>query len=86
MSSSPNDPTIPEPTFVSLTSLLIPGGLVAAVLCPPPSRRALVRSLRAAGVPRWQCNGRPYARGGAEPYFHRGAVLAWLATDTTTNP
>jgi len=68
---------LPPAQFVSLAVLLGPSGLITRALDPTPSRRALIRRLRAAGIPRWKCNG-PYAPGRGEIYFDQAEVAAWL--------
>ncbi len=71
--------------FCSLSSLLDADGLIAKKLSPAPSRRSLLRSFKAARIPRWKCNGTGAAkRGGGEAFFQRLSVEAWLARNTWT--
>jgi hypothetical protein len=68
------------PRFVSLSTLLAPGGLFSMTFDPPPSRRSLNRLFRRAGLVRWKCNG-AYGDGRGEPFFERSAVEAWVRSN-----
>jgi hypothetical protein len=74
--TNPNNQSHPA-RFVSVDTLLSPEGPVYQALYPPPSRRALLRRLTAAGVPRFKCNG-AFAPGRGVVYFDRAAVDSWL--------
>jgi hypothetical protein len=77
-SSSPTHLTqTPPARFVSLDFLIGPDGPIPRTLFPAPSRRSLLRRLRAAGVPRFKLNG-PCAPGRSAVYFDQAAVSAWL--------
>ena len=76
-------PPVPPAQFISLSTLLGPTGLLTRALNPTPSRRALIRRLRAAGVLRWKCNG-AYAPGRGEVYFDHAAVTRWLQGNATS--
>ena len=76
----PTTPDNPEVHFISLSTLLAPGGLVAKTLSPAPSRRSLLRCFRAAGVQRFKCSG-AFSPGRGEVYFDRSAVEAWIASN-----
>lgn len=54
---------------------------------PPPSRRAIRRVLRRAGVPECKPTSLPAQRGhGASAYFLRSAAEAWIAEQNPANP
>jgi hypothetical protein len=85
MSFSSQIHLVPEPParFVSLSTLLAPGGLISSTFDPPLGRRNLIRRLRAAGVQRWKVNG-AYSGGRGEVYYDWTSLQSWIARNTST--
>lgn len=66
-----------ESQYIGTQKLLSPGGPLARLLDPLPSRRSLHRTFRRAGIARWKPAGAS-SPGPGEVYFDRAAVTAWL--------